>query len=237
RGRVRRASQVHPRRREALSTASARAARLRRRTATGCGGCSEPAPPGSARRSRGSVQNSRGVYCPPVEQRRDERRGRAMLFRRFYDDNLAQASYMIACEKTREAIVVDPNVDVGMYTRAAGADRVRIVHVTETHIHADFVSGARALAVATGARLHLSGEGNGDWTYSGDALAGADVLRNGSVVEFGRVRLCAVHTPGHTPEHLTFLVSDLERGEEPVGALTGDFIFVGDVGRPDLLEK
>ena len=160
-----------------------------------------------------------------------------MLFRRFYDDNLAQASYMIACEKTREAIVVDPNADVGMYTRAAGADRVRIVHVTETHIHADFVSGARALAVAAGARLHLSGEGNGDWTYSRDALAGADVLRNGALIEFGRVRMCAHHTPGHTPEHLTFLVSDLERGEEPVGALTGDFIFVGDVGRPDLLEK
>src|SRR6185295_4727561 len=160
-----------------------------------------------------------------------------MLFRRFYDDNLAQASYMIACEKTREAIVVDPNADVGMYTRAAGADRVRIVHVTETHIHADFVSGARALAVAAGARMHLSGEGKGDWTYSEDELAGADVLRNGGLVEFGRVRMCALHTRGHTPEHLTFLVSDLERGEEPVGALTGDFIFVGDVGRPDLLEK
>ena len=140
-------------------------------------------------------------------------------------------------EQSREAIVVDPNADVGMYTRAAGADRVRIVHVTETHIHADFVSGARALAVAAGARLHLSGEGNGDWTYSRDALAGADVLRNGALIEFGRVRMCAHHTPGHTPEHLTFLVSDLERGEEPVGALTGDFIFVGDVGRPDLLEK
>ncbi|HEV7387351.1 MAG TPA: MBL fold metallo-hydrolase [Gemmatimonadaceae bacterium] len=160
-----------------------------------------------------------------------------MLFKRFYDDNLAQASYMIACEKTREAIVVDPNVDVGMYTRAAGADRVRIVHVTETHIHADFVSGAQALAVAAGATLHLSGEGNSDWAYTKDALAKANVLKDGDRLEFGRVRMCARHTPGHTPEHLTFLVSDLERGEDPVGALTGDFIFVGDVGRPDLLER
>lgn len=160
-----------------------------------------------------------------------------MLFRRFYDDNLAQASYMIACERTREAIVVDPGADVGLYTRAAGADRVRIAHVTETHIHADFVSGAHALAVAAGAALHLSGEGKGDWVYTEEALAKASVVRNGDLVEFGRVRVFAEHTPGHTPEHLTFLVSDLERGENPVGALTGDFLFVGDVGRPDLLER
>ena len=93
-----------------------------------------------------------------------------MLFRRFYDENLAQASYLIACEKTREAVVVDPNADVGLYTRAAGADRVRIAHVTETHVHADFVSGARALAGTTGATLHLSGEGDSEWSYSADAL-------------------------------------------------------------------
>lgn len=159
-----------------------------------------------------------------------------MLFRRFYDENLAQASYMIACEKTREAIVVDPNSDTAQYVRAAGADRVRIVHVTETHIHADFVSGARALADAAGAVLHLSGEGNGEWVYTDDALRGATVLRDGSRIDAGRIRLRVSHTPGHTPEHLTFFVSDLERGEDPVGALTGDFVFVGDVGRPDLLE-
>jgi hydroxyacylglutathione hydrolase len=160
-----------------------------------------------------------------------------MLFRRFYDENLAQASYMIACEKTREAIIVDPNSDTAQYVRAAGADRVRIAHVTETHIHADFVSGARALADATGAVLHLSGEGTGEWVYTHDALRRATVLQNGSRIDVGRIRLRVVHTPGHTPEHLTFFVSDLERGENPVGALTGDFVFVGDVGRPDLLER
>ena len=160
-----------------------------------------------------------------------------MLFRRFYDENLAQASYMIACEKTREAIVVDPNSDTAQYIRAAGADRVRIAHVTETHIHADFVSGARALADAAGAVLHLSGEGTGEWVYSDEALRNATVLRDGSRIDVGRVRLRVAHTPGHTPEHLTFFISDLERGENPVGALTGDFVFVGDVGRPDLLEK
>lgn len=160
-----------------------------------------------------------------------------MIFRRFYDENLAQASYMLACEKTREAIVVDPNADVGLYARAAGADRVRIAHVTETHIHADFVSGARALAATTGARLHLSGEGKSRFAYGDDALSRANVLRDGSRIDMGQVRVTARHTPGHTPEHVIFLVSDLDRGEQPVGALTGDLVFVGDVGRPDLLER
>jgi hydroxyacylglutathione hydrolase len=160
-----------------------------------------------------------------------------MLFRRFYDENLAQASYMIACEKTREALVVDPNSDTAQYVRAAGADRVRIAHVTETHIHADFVSGARALADAAGATLYLSGEGTGAWGYTNEALGRATVLRDGARIDVGRIRVRIGHTPGHTPEHLTFFLSDLERGENPVGALTGDFVFVGDVGRPDLLER
>jgi hydroxyacylglutathione hydrolase len=160
-----------------------------------------------------------------------------MLFKRFYDDNLAQASYLIACERTREAVVVDPGLDIAQYIRAAGAERVRITNVTETHIHADFVSGAHALAAAAGARLHLSAEGAKDWGYTSDVLKNAQPLRNGSEISFGNVRMQAAHTPGHTPEHLTFVVFDLERGSEPVGALTGDFLFVGEVGRPDLLER
>ncbi|MFL5640489.1 MAG: rhodanese-like domain-containing protein [Gemmatimonadaceae bacterium] len=160
-----------------------------------------------------------------------------MLLRRFYDENLAQASYLIACEESREAIVVDPNADAAQYVRAAGADRVRITHVTETHIHADFVSGAAALADVAGATLLLSGEGSGQWGYSDDALRGANLLRDGSEIKIGQVRIRAMHTPGHTPEHLTFFVSDLVRGPIPVGVVTGDFVFVGDVGRPDLLER
>jgi len=159
-----------------------------------------------------------------------------MIFKRFYDDNLAQASYLIACERTREAIVVDPNVDVGQYTRAAGAERLRIAHVTETHIHADYLSGVRDLADATGASLHLSAEG-GEFGYTAAALERANALREGSHIDIGDVRVSARHTPGHTPEHLTFFLSDRVRGDVPVGALTGDFVFVGDVGRPDLLEK
>ncbi len=160
-----------------------------------------------------------------------------MLFKRFYDENLAQASYMLVCEKTREAIVIDPNIDVPQYTRAAGAERARIAHVTETHVHADFVSGARALAAATGAALHLSAEGEKEWGYTDSTMKTANALRDGSEILVGRVRIRAAHTPGHTPEHLTFFVSDLQRGQDPVGAFTGDFVFVGDVGRPDLLER
>jgi len=144
---------------------------------------------------------------------------------------------MIACQETREAIIVDPNADIGLYTRAAGADRMRITHVTETHIHADFVSGALALAESAGAALHLSGEGDPKWSYIPSVLDASEALKDGDEIRFGRVRLRALHTPGHTPEHLTFLVFDLARGDDPVGALTGDFVFVGDVGRPDLLEK
>ena len=160
-----------------------------------------------------------------------------MIFTRFYDDNLAQASYMIADEKTREALVVDPTADIALYQRAAGADRLRITHVTETHVHADFVSGAASLADATGATLHLSAADRSEWSYSPAALRRANNLEDDSEISFGRIRVRAVHTPGHTPEHLAFLVSDLARGEEPVGAFTGDFLFVGEVGRPDLLER
>lgn len=160
-----------------------------------------------------------------------------MFFKRFYDENLAQASYMIVCERTREAIIIDPNLDVSQYARAAGAERARIAHVTETHIHADFLSGSRSLAEAAGATLHLSAEGRKEWGYSSAALRTANLLTDSSEILMGTVRLRAVHTPGHTPEHLAFLVCDLERGEDPVGILTGDFIFVGDVGRPDLLER
>jgi len=165
-----------------------------------------------------------------------------MIVRRFYDDKLAQASYLIGCAVTGESVVVDPNRDVDQYLRAAEAEDLRITHVTETHIHADFVSGLRELAHRTGARIYLSAEGGEDWQYAfgDDAETGAAervLLRDGDEFRVGNVRLRAVHTPGHTPEHLTFLVTDGAAADEPMAALTGDFLFVGDVGRPDLLEK
>jgi hydroxyacylglutathione hydrolase len=160
-----------------------------------------------------------------------------MILRRLFDDKLAQASYLVACDHARLAVVVDPNRNIAQFLDAAAADNVRIVAVTETHIHADFVSGARELAQATGAQLYLSGAGGDDWQYRWAESAGAEILSDGSTFNVGDVRIEAVHTPGHTPEHMTFLVTDTAVAEEPMGALTGDFIFVGDVGRPDLLER
>jgi hydroxyacylglutathione hydrolase len=160
-----------------------------------------------------------------------------MFFKQFYDQPLAQASYLIGCQATGDAIVVDPLRDVQPYLDVAAREGLRITHVTETHIHADFVSGARELAAATGARLFLSAEGGDDWQYAYAAADGATLLRDGDVIMVGNIRLDVLHTPGHTPEHLSFVVTDQPAAAGPMGILTGDFVFVGDVGRPDLLEK
>lgn len=159
-----------------------------------------------------------------------------MLLQRFYDTKLAQASYLIGCAATGEAIVVDPNRDLDPYLEAAAAEGVTITHVTETHIHADFVSGSRELAQRTGARLLLSDEGGPDWRYTFARDAGATLLHDGDTFMVGRLRFDVLHTPGHTPEHLTFVITDTPATDRPMGALTGDFLFAGDVGRPDLLE-
>ncbi len=160
-----------------------------------------------------------------------------MILQRIYDDKLAQASYLIGCAATGDALVIDPLRDSEIYLAAAARERVRITDVTETHIHADFVSGARELAARTGARLHLSAEGGPDWQYGYAETDGAILLRDGDRFEVGNIRIDVVHTPGHTPEHLTFVITDGAAADAPLGAATGDFLFVGDVGRPDLLEK
>jgi hydroxyacylglutathione hydrolase len=160
-----------------------------------------------------------------------------MFFRHFYDHQLAQASYLVGCPASGDALVVDPNRNIEQYLATAGAEGLRVTHVTETHIHADFVSGARELAHRAGARLHLSGTGGPDWCYAYAADAGAALLADGSSFRVGQVEIAVMHTPGHTPEHLTFLVTDTATADQPMGALTGDFLFVGDVGRPDLLER
>jgi hydroxyacylglutathione hydrolase len=160
-----------------------------------------------------------------------------MFVKRFFEPGLAQASYLIGCSACREAIVIDPNRDAAQYVEAASAEGLRIRHVTETHIHADYLSGSRELAQAAGATLYLSGEGGPDWQYAFASADGATVIREGDRIAVGNVRLDVLHTPGHTPEHLTFLVTDGAVATEPIAAVTGDFIFVGDVGRPDLLER
>ncbi|RIH89424.1 MBL fold metallo-hydrolase [Calidithermus roseus] len=160
-----------------------------------------------------------------------------MLFRQIYEEGLAQASYLIGCQASGEAVVVDPRRDIDVYLAEAERNKLRIVAVTETHIHADYLSGARELAKVTGAKLYLSDEGDENWKYRG--LEGFDyqLLKDGDEFRVGNVRIKALHTPGHTPEHLSFLVADGAVTEEPLLFLTGDFVFVGDVGRPDLLEE
>jgi hydroxyacylglutathione hydrolase len=160
-----------------------------------------------------------------------------MLLKHIYDENLAQASYFIGCQATGDAIVVDPNRDVEQYVRIAEEEEMRIAFVTETHIHADFVSGSRELAAKTGARLLLSDEGDKDWKYAFAEEAGAQLLKDGDVFHVGRLKFDVMHTPGHTPEHISFLVTDTPATDKPMGVLSGDFVFVGDVGRPDLLER
>ena len=160
-----------------------------------------------------------------------------MFFQRLYDAGLAQASYIVGCQATGEALVVDPIRDIAQYLDVAAKEGLRITHVSETHIHADFVSGARELANATGARLLLSDEGDEDWKYAFAASDGAQLLHDGDHFMVGNIRLDIMHSPGHTLEHISFIITDTPAAAGPWGILTGDFVFVGDVGRPDLLEK
>jgi hydroxyacylglutathione hydrolase len=160
-----------------------------------------------------------------------------VLLHRLWDPKLAQAAYLIGCTEAREALVIDATRDVDQYLALAASLGLRITHVTETHIHADFVSGSRELAARAGAKLYLSDEGGPDWRYDFAASDGALGLHEGDRLTVGRVGVEVLHTPGHTPEHLTFLITDLAAATEPIAAVTGDFVFVGDVGRPDLLER
>lgn len=160
-----------------------------------------------------------------------------MLLRRFYHDALAQASYMVGCQRTGEALIVDPNRLLDQYITAAAHEGLRITAITETHIHADFVSGARELAAQTGARLYLSDEGPAEWKYAFADSSHAVLVRDGDHFMVGNVRIDVVHTPGHTPEHISFLLTDTAAASQPMGIFSGDFVFVGDVGRPDLLER
>lgn len=139
----------------------------------------------------------------------------------------------MGCQATGESIVIDAKRDVDTYLELAKQNGLRITHVTETHIHADFLSGTRELAALTGARMYLSDEGGPDWQYEFKHIG----LTDGSVIRVGNLSLEVIHTPGHTPESISFLLRDHPASEEPVMLFTGDFVFVGDVGRPDLLEK
>jgi len=151
-----------------------------------------------------------------------------MVLKQYYLGCLSQASYLVGDETTGTAVVVDPRRDIDEYVADAAAHGFTIRHVILTHFHADFVAGHLELRDRVGARIHLGARARADYEFS--------PLREGDVLEFGRVRLKILETPGHTPEGISVLVYDLDASsQDPHAVLTGDTVFIGDVGRPDLL--
>ena len=152
-----------------------------------------------------------------------------MIFKQFRYEPLAQASYLLGCARAKEAFVVDPIANLGpdFYVVEAADLTLSIIGVLETHVHADFVSCARELAEVTGAPHYLHEAAPVRYSFT--------PLKDGQVLTAGKVKIQVIHTPGHTPEHVSYLVTDLARAPEPWCVLTGDSLFVGDVGRPDLL--
>jgi len=156
-----------------------------------------------------------------------------MYFQHVYDKSLAQASYFIGCQASGEAIVIDAKRDIDTYLEIARQNNLKITHIAETHIHADFLAGSRELAAVTGAKMYLSDEGGKDWQYEFGHVG----LKHGDILEVGNLTFEVLHTPGHTPESISFLLTDNPATDKPIMIFTGDFVFVGDIGRPDLLEK
>ena len=150
-----------------------------------------------------------------------------MYLQQFFIDGLGCASYIVGCESAGVAAVVDPDRDVQKYLDAAQNRALKITHIVETHLHADHVSGNTDLAERTGADIYVHEAANAEFEHK--------TLVDGDVLSLGNVRLQVVHTPGHTPESITLLVADTTRSDSPWMALTGDTLFVGDVGRPDLV--
>ena len=147
-----------------------------------------------------------------------------MYFEQFYLGCLSHASYMAGSEGV--AAVIDPQRDVEIYLEAARQNRLRIEHVIETHLHADFVSGHRELAARTGAKIYVGARAGAQFPHV--------AVTQGDEIRFGQCRLRFLETPGHTLESICVLVADLDRAPEPFAVLTGDTLFIGDVGRPDL---
>ena len=163
-----------------------------------------------------------------------------MFFRQFFEERLAQYAYLIGCQRTGEALIIDPMRDLDRYFEVAASEGLKIVAATETHIHADYLSGVRQLSAEHGVKPYLSDEGGEGWSYTWPAEDGCEVqwLKDGDHFYIGNIKIEARHTPGHTPEHLSFLITDEGGGaDEPIGLVSGDFVFVGDLGRPDLLES
>ncbi|CAM3271530.1 MBL fold metallo-hydrolase [Filibacter tadaridae] len=161
-----------------------------------------------------------------------------MFFRSFFDENLAHMSYLVGCQKTGEAIVIDPARSIESYLKTAKRERLKIVAVAETHIHADFLSGSREIAKHCGATVYVSDEGDENWKYHQVEGVNYTLLTDNCIFKVGHIEFQVMHTAGHTPESISFVLTDIGGGSShPMGIFTGDFVFVGEIGRPDLLEK
>ena len=150
-----------------------------------------------------------------------------MFTQQFFVEGLGCASYIVGCEAQGVAAVIDPDRNVQKYLDVAQSRDLKITHIIETHLHADHVSGNTDLAQRTGADIYLHEASGAEYAHKH--------LQHDDVIELGNIRMRVVHTPGHTPESITLLISDTTRAEEPWLALTGDTLFVGDIGRPDLV--
>ncbi|MDA9264765.1 MBL fold metallo-hydrolase [Planctomycetota bacterium] len=174
----------------------------------------------------------------------EEVRKRSKMFaRQIVNEQLSQVAYLIGCQKTGEAILIDPLRDVEQYVQIAEENKLKIIATLDTHIHADYLSGGREISNRFGVKVFVSGEGGEDWFprwVSQDTEANKidhQVLHDGDSFNIGKIQFSVIHTPGHTPEHLSLLVTDVGGGaNEPIALISGDFLFVGDLGRPDLLE-
>ncbi|MBU8922280.1 MAG: MBL fold metallo-hydrolase [Bacteroidales bacterium] len=147
-----------------------------------------------------------------------------MLLKHFFIEKIAHSSYLLA--GSRSCAIIDPRRDIDIYIEAADAHGVEITHILETHLHADFISGHMDLAAQTGAKIYVPKSGK----CAFDHVAVSD----GDTFEIDDILIKVLETPGHTPEHLSYVVIDRTRGDEPAGVFCGDTMFVGDVGRPDL---
>ncbi|MTI86987.1 MAG: MBL fold metallo-hydrolase [Balneolaceae bacterium] len=161
-----------------------------------------------------------------------------MFFQQIFEEKLAQYAYLIGCQASGEAIIIDPMRDIDRYQKLADKNDLKIVAAADTHIHADYLTGLRELA-EKGIKVYASDEGGDDWKYEWlkDSTYNYELLKEGGLFSIGNIRFTVMHSPGHTPEHIAYLVTDGAAADEPMGLLSGDFVFVGDVGRPDLLES
>lgn len=150
-----------------------------------------------------------------------------MLVQQFFVKGLAHSSYLLGGDGS--CAIIDPQRDVDVYIAAAKALDLKITHILETHLHADFISGHLDLAEKTGAAIYAPKAGNCAFRHVG--------LAEGDTLTIDDLRIAVLDTAGHTPEHLSYVVADLERGEDPAGVFCGDTLFVGDVGRPDLFPR